>query len=86
MPAGDLPLAGGVKTLAKEPTGAWGIAVDTENVYWTTPTALVKMPLAGGSATTLATSPASSQAPSVAVDSTSVYWITAVSVMKFTPK
>jgi len=80
------PLSGGVKTLAKEPTGAYGIAVDTQNVYWTTPTALVKMPLAGGSATTLATSPASFQALSVAVDSTSVYWTTAGSVMKFTPK
>ena len=80
------PLSGGVKTLAKEPTGAYGIAVDTQNVYWTTPTALVKMPLAGGSATTLATSPASYQALSVAVDSTSVYWTTAGSVMKFTPK
>jgi len=80
------PPSGGVKTLATEPTGAYGIAVDTQNVYWTTPTALVKMPLTGGCATTLATTPASYQALSVAVDSTSVYWTTAGSVMKFTPK
>ena len=80
------PLSGGVKTLATEPTGAYGIAVDTQNVYWTTPTALVKMPLAGGCATTLVTSQAFYQGLSVAVDSTSVYWTTAESVMKFTPK
>jgi hypothetical protein len=46
------------------------LAVDATNVYWSTPSAVMQAPIAGGSATTLASS---QFVQDVAVDATSVY-------------
>ena len=55
-------------------TIALGIAVDGTNIYWTSPTGstVMKVPLAGGKPTTLASGQSSPSA--IAVDATNVYW------------
>jgi hypothetical protein len=74
-----------VVTLASSPNGPWGIAIDSENVYWTETGrerdggggfyggAVVKMPLRGGAPVILASNLNEPQA--IAVDATSVYWL-----------
>jgi len=64
------------------------IAVDGANVYWVDQSpggALMKVPISGGSPTTLYTGGVPS---GVAVDDTSVYWTDSTNgtVMKLTPK
>ena len=65
-------------TLASS-TNPYGITIDGVNVYWTTDfgtsSVVMKVPLGGGTATTLASG--QDQVISVAVDSTNVYWTTA---------
>ena len=69
---------GGVVTLATS-TKPWGMALDANNVYWTAydpaaPTAgvVLKVPLAGGAVTTLASGRNGPQP--IVVDATNVYW------------
>jgi hypothetical protein len=61
--------------LDADQAGAVALAVDTTNVYWTTGSGgtVMKIPLAGGAPTTLASKQDFPAA--VAVDTTSVYWI-----------
>ena len=58
--------------LGPSDAGLWGLAVDAANVYFTMGKAVVKLPLAGGSPTTLATT----ETPlcRMVVDATHVYW------------
>jgi len=69
---------GAVEQLADRQTGAVGIALDANNVYWATMGAaygegtVMKMPLAGGQKTTLAT--AEPEPEHVVVDANNVYW------------
>jgi sugar lactone lactonase YvrE len=71
-----VPLVGGtVTTLATGPTLLTsGLAVDATNIYWadTNAHAVVKLSLAGGAPTTLASEPGCPD--KVAVDGTSLYW------------
>src|SRR5699024_8147416 len=83
--AGSCDLTSGrcVLTLTPGQDSPHDIAVDSASVYWTTTATVMKVPLGGGSATTLATPPS---AVGIAIDSTSVYWTSPVghggSVMK----
>ena len=65
--------AGGYCASALGSTGFTGarLAVDATNVYWTTTAAVMQAPIAGGSATTLASG---QLAQAVAVDATNVYF------------
>jgi hypothetical protein len=71
-----VPVAGGSRTslASGQPTG--GIAIDGTNVFWTDRGGIMKVPVRGGTATTVA-SPALS---GVAVDETSVYWTAGITV------
>jgi len=70
-----MPIEGGeVITLATGESFPRHIAVDANNIYWTTETDIRKMPITGGSPATLATSPGGLQ--SIAVDAHYVYWTT----------
>ncbi len=64
-------------TLASGYRTANAIAVDAQSVYWTTDTSVMKVPISGGSPTTLANGTGAT-----AVDATSLYWTTGNSVMK----
>jgi len=68
------PLAGGaVVTLASGQLLLQSLAIDDTNVYWTTGSTVMSVPLAGdGSPVTLASGPGTNGL--VAVNSTSVYW------------
>lgn len=69
------------------------MVVDATSAYWTTQTAIMKAPLGGGTAVTLASG--QSGPVKVVVDATSVYWtnegtvannLADGSVVKLTPK
>lgn len=71
------PVDGGlaVTLWSSASTSPYGIAVDSTNVYWTfsgNPGAVMRIPIAGGTAATLANVKV---AVFVAVDSTNVYWV-----------
>jgi formylglycine-generating enzyme required for sulfatase activity len=81
----SVPLGGGMpSTLASGQAGVEDVAVDSANVYWVTwgdtnyPTygvgAVVKAPLTGGAATTLASNGNQAGDNFLAVDGTSIYW------------
>ena len=85
------PLSGCSSPTALVSSGTGAIAVDSTNVYWTSPGSgkVLKCAIAGcgGNPTTLATG--QTNAGSIAVDSTSVYWVISMqggNVMKLTPK
>jgi hypothetical protein len=67
-----LPLDGGMVVKLVSPVDQpYNIAVDSKNVYWTQPGAVMSVPVGGGSPTVVARG----QTPdSIAVDDTSVYW------------
>jgi hypothetical protein len=69
--------AGGYCASALGSTGSTGarLAVDATNVYWTTVSTVMQAPIAGGSATTLASG---QQPQAVAVDATNVYFTSAL--------
>jgi hypothetical protein len=84
----SVPSGGGPTTTLASETGtggAGGLALDATSVYYTlaqAPSDLMKVPIAGGAPTKLA-----SNVPGIiAVGDTSVYWATGTSVMKLTPK
>jgi hypothetical protein len=58
--------------LGPSDAGLWGLAVDAANVYFIMGKAVVKLPLAGGSPTTLATT--ETPVSRMVVDATHVYW------------
>jgi hypothetical protein len=82
------PRGGGPTTvLLSGTTVSFGLAVDETSIYWgnAAESAVMKMPLNGGAATTLAsglTLPQNIGAQTIAVDSTSVYWATQDAIMK----
>ena len=65
----------GTATLASQLDTPWQVTVDAMNVYWTSNPGggtVMKMPLAGGPPTTIASGPTGLWA--IAVDATNVYW------------
>jgi hypothetical protein len=67
----------------------FALAVDATSAYWTGNNEVMKVPIAGGSVTTLVRPDATDSLFGVAVDETSVYWTNALGspvVMKRTPK
>ncbi len=72
-PAGLTTLAAGQNTLGN-------MAVDQTSVYWTNESALVKVPVDGGTVTTLASGIVVGSP--IAVDATSIYWPLGGGVMK----
>ncbi len=89
-PLSGVPDGGAPTTLASAQPALWGIAMDSTSLYWMNgeagTAAVVKVPLAGGTVTTLASAPAGSYAASVvgalAVDATFVYWVARDAVMR----
>jgi hypothetical protein len=77
-------LDGGPQLQLAPATGCGGLVLDGSNLYFTTSTSIMKMPVSGGDYTTLATGQESPYA--IAVDSTSVYWTTSNAIMKLSPK
>ncbi len=68
-----VPLDGGsVATIANDPHGGAGLAIDAANLYWSTAAGIFKAPLTGGAATNIGPG-----AAAIAVDATSVYYVTA---------
>jgi hypothetical protein len=61
-------------TLASGQGGAVAIAVDASNVYWVTPSTVMKVPIEGGAPTTLASG--QTAATAIAVNANDVYWVT----------
>ena len=83
------PLAGGATTALvpasslRQTFASYGIAVDATSVYWVTfsdPSTVMKVPLGGGSPTTLGSAPGGGFG--LALDATSAYWISAKAVTK----
>jgi hypothetical protein len=66
-----VPAAGGTAAMLASGTGQ-PLAADSANVYVTMADSLVRVPIAGGAGTTLASAPA---ATNLAVDSQNVYWL-----------
>jgi len=78
-PGGGAGSSGGgtPAVLASGERGAWAIAVDATNVYWTNQEArtVMKVPIAGGTPVTLAMGATATEMPwDLAVDSDAVYW------------
>jgi hypothetical protein len=74
---GSVPIDGGpVTVLAKDQLGAYGIAVDSESVYFAAADHIGKVPLGGGTDTTLVANIWSGGAngQSLAIDATTVYF------------
>jgi hypothetical protein len=89
----SLPFAGGTPTvIASGQSGPADLVVDGTSVYWLdTNGSVMKAPIGGGPAVTLATGQgvsAGTMASAIAVDATSVYWTQTLvgKVMKLTPK
>jgi hypothetical protein len=67
-----LPLGGGVPTTLASPEDSLNaIAVDDANVYWTGDSAVLRVPVQGGSPTTLS----DIGAYGIALGATSAYWV-----------
>ena len=86
---GKFPVPGGPEELRKvaisgsNPTailsnlsGPWGLAISATHVYWTNSsgTALMMMPLAGGSPAQIGTGPAAAKVGGLTTDGINVYW------------
>lgn len=65
---------GGATPLFEGSTAPWGIATDSERVYWTDNDRVLALPLDGNDADTLAEQ--QNSARSIAVDDAHVFWIT----------
>lgn len=76
-----VPVGGGVLQTLASASSPQGIAIDSTSVYWLDALpggAVMSVPIAGGSASTLASEPGVTPL-SIAVDATSVYWTNAPS-------
>ena len=85
----EQPVGGGVATTLATGQNVYDLVADATSVYWTDDaSSLLKVAVAGGPVTTLATG--LPQPENLAVDATSVYWTNFASgsgaVMKLTPK
>ncbi len=77
----SVPATGGsTSTLT---TGANGVAVDSNTLYWTTGGTVMSLPTSGGTPITLANVGGGA---GIAVDAASVYWIGPSAIMRLTPK
>jgi len=90
-PLGSVADGGTVTTLAETQPFPYGVAVDSQTLYWTcndnggSSGAIMSLPLGGSTSVPLAKGQTSPTA--IAVDATSVYWMTGTgAVMKLTPK
>lgn len=73
-----VPIAGGAPTvIASNQANPHGIAVDANNVYWTTTNTVSKIPLGGGMPTDIASN--QSTWGGIALDANNVYWTTGTS-------
>ena len=69
------PLDGGAATKMVSNLSAQSVAIDSENLYWATYSAIKCVPLVGGRVVTLVSGPGGiSRSGAIAVDATSVYW------------
>jgi hypothetical protein len=72
----SVPILGGSPTeLASAMLDVYSIAVDSTNLYFTYGTSIMSLPIAGGTATTIATS-AGNPAYGLTIDASNVYWTT----------
>jgi hypothetical protein len=74
----SVPIGGGAETtLASGPGAVWGVAVDSQFVYWTNYDAntVLKLPKQADAGAPLTLAAGQNTPAAIAVDSTNVYWV-----------